>query len=199
MGGRTALTLVETLVTIAVVALLVALALPALRGMRASAQRTACLSNLRSIGHAIQSYMNANDGLLPYADRPVNLGAGLDQPLNTIASQLDLEPLRVADSGVRAHEVFICPGSREDALRRGWSYDYLPADLMAAWLEDPVQRGVSQYLSRDPSVVIVMDTAKVHPGAAEGSGFVGRNVLTLGGSAEAGTPEHRMAPHRSRP
>jgi prepilin-type N-terminal cleavage/methylation domain-containing protein len=51
-----AFTLVELLVSIALVALLLAIVLPALRGSRLSAQRTACLVNLRSLVSALQLY-----------------------------------------------------------------------------------------------------------------------------------------------
>lgn len=54
-AGR-AFTLVELLVVVAVLALLLAILMPALRGARVQAQRVQCLSNLRQLGTALQMY-----------------------------------------------------------------------------------------------------------------------------------------------
>ncbi|MEM6391932.1 MAG: type II secretion system protein [Planctomycetota bacterium] len=56
-----AFTLIELLVVISIVALLVAILLPVLGAARVSAQRAACLSNLRQIGIAFISYETSND------------------------------------------------------------------------------------------------------------------------------------------
>lgn len=50
--GRRAFTLVELLVVVAIIALLIAIALPVIGGVRASAQRAASMSNLRQISVA---------------------------------------------------------------------------------------------------------------------------------------------------
>src|SRR5215510_9495186 len=58
---RAAFTLVELLVVIGIIAILIAL-----RSARASANRTACLSNLRQVGAAVHAYANDHDGRIPY-------------------------------------------------------------------------------------------------------------------------------------
>src|SRR5256885_9391716 len=63
---RRAFTLVELLVVIGIIAVLIALLLPALGRARAQAQTAACLANLRSIGQAINIYAVNNRQSLPY-------------------------------------------------------------------------------------------------------------------------------------
>lgn len=59
-------TLVELLVVIGIIALLISVLLPSLQRARMIAQNTACLSNLRQIGLAVQMYANQhNNAIVP--------------------------------------------------------------------------------------------------------------------------------------
>lgn len=62
---KKAFTLVELLVVIGIIALLISILLPTLSKARDSANRAACLSNLRQIGNALIMYVNDNKGFLP--------------------------------------------------------------------------------------------------------------------------------------
>jgi hypothetical protein len=60
-----AITLVELLVVIGIVAVLIAILLPVLGKARAQANRTVCLSNIRQLGAAVLMYCNDNKGYFP--------------------------------------------------------------------------------------------------------------------------------------
>jgi prepilin-type N-terminal cleavage/methylation domain-containing protein/prepilin-type processing-associated H-X9-DG protein len=67
---RGAFTLVELLVVIGIIALLIAILLPALSKAREQSKKTACLSNLRSLGQAMYLYANAHRDRLPNDNPP---------------------------------------------------------------------------------------------------------------------------------
>ena len=65
LKARRAFTLVELLVVIAIIALLLSILLPVLSRVRESANRAACMSNLRNWGQAASRFATDNDGLFP--------------------------------------------------------------------------------------------------------------------------------------
>jgi len=61
MSKKKTFTLIELLVVIAVIAILMAILLPALRRAREQANATYCLNNLRQIGLVVHLYAQDND------------------------------------------------------------------------------------------------------------------------------------------
>ena len=77
VGFRTAFTLVELLVVIAVIGVLAGLLLPALKGALNSARRTSCMGNIAQVGMGFQSYLQDYAETFPAADDPVSTGVWL--------------------------------------------------------------------------------------------------------------------------
>ncbi len=90
---RRGLTLVELLVTVAIVGILVSLMLPAVQSMRESARRTQCGNNLRQIGVAVQLHESRHRAF-PYT--ALNYGDGTGRVFPAIAPHrflvADLDP-----------------------------------------------------------------------------------------------------------
>ena len=126
-----AFTLIELLVVISIIALLIAVLLPALQGARASARTAICLSNQRQIGILFNGYASDNRGWVPptynkYGPNTTDWRGWY----NFMFEQMGLSPL--AD----APPVFICPDFPQVVNKPRGTYamnQYLTNDTGRAW------------------------------------------------------------------
>jgi prepilin-type N-terminal cleavage/methylation domain-containing protein len=65
MKVRKGFTLIELLVVVAIIALLIAILLPALGRAKTIAKRTVCLTNMKAIAQGTRAYATGNEDLLP--------------------------------------------------------------------------------------------------------------------------------------
>src|SRR5215475_3795893 len=79
-GVKSAFTLIELLIVIAVIALLASLLFPALAGSKDRARATQCRGNLRQWGTAYRMYADDNNDYLPRRGQGVQPLAVIDRP-----------------------------------------------------------------------------------------------------------------------
>ncbi len=130
MTRRSAFTLAELLVVIAVIGILIALLLPAVQSARAAARRSQCASNMRQIGLAIHQYANDHRGRFPLLAHDNPLEKSWLQTLDPYLEDMD--------------QVRLCPEDHERielASNRITSYamnGYLrPADIVPFGGQEP--------------------------------------------------------------
>lgn len=159
----TGFTLVELLVVLGIVALLIAISLPALASARATAARTTCLSNLRSLGQALALYRNAHQGLFPDSAILPDLPAGKPGLIEPLSAHMDGARPQLGPTGeVDAASPWRCPPDRVVANRFGMSYEYELAALVQAYKMDGIQNAMSRVSRQaDDTRLIVLSDAPI--------------------------------------
>ena len=146
MGRRQGFTLIELLVVIAIIAVLLGLLLPAVQQVRESANRAACLNNLKQMGLALQGYHDAYGSLPPgmMSSQP-NLTNADATGFTLLLPHLELKTLQSryhfdqpwwapANSQVvgSTAKIFLCPANRSEgfidlhAIAAQWSASLPP-------------------------------------------------------------------------
>lgn len=173
-----AFTLVELLVVIGIIALLVAILLPALSRARDSANTVKCLSNMRSIVQGCLAYSADNKGFtipMQWEDpkgsngNPAN-GDGVLMWCNILVEQGYVQaPNATGKPGPVINSVFFCPAGREEFSFAPGDNGKVPADRldehnsMAARYQDQVA-GVVNGPAVDIWYGINGDTTTTHDG-----------------------------------
>ena len=198
-------TLIELLVVISIIALLIAILLPAIKLARETTRRTMCAANLRQIGLVYRVYGQDYEGRFfrnnHWSPAAVAGPGGIDNPY-------DLRLILVAYAST--NKVFYCPSDvRQVDTINGWNipsnggfhyvsynliagYDPDPVDVPGLWLNDAIQ---PTSLDQEPGGEILMASDRLwyqNPGTAlfadsghlDDDGPVGGNRLFMDGHVD---------------
>lgn len=132
-----AFTLIELLVVISIIALLVAILLPALSSARDSSRRTACSSNVHSLGQANVSFAVEHDGEFVPTIPSVEGGGAISSWNSGFANLPSFDKYR--GEGILAHlgyyqpQGYYCPSNTIE-YNYGTKHPTFP---VGGWIEDP--------------------------------------------------------------
>ena len=165
---RSGLTMVELVVVVAVIAMLLAIILPALQYTRETSRRSVCVSNLRNFGDAIHSF-ESRTGKFPAAsnfnDPRTNYGGlwsaqavlladlGYAQLMETAGVLRGVPPL--VDTGQpewaeRSPEIFTCP---TDPVDGGINFVVCTGSGPSPYRQKDMVGAISQHYGRYPAEV----------------------------------------------
>ena len=174
--------------------MLIALALPAIAGARASAKRVRCMANLHSMGQAIIMYQGDNDGIIPWAVLPIDVRLQWTDPLGAIAEYLEVEPPSLSERGeVLTREPWTCPSDTAEGLEDGTSYIYTPYDFMSIDPSPNPGRLITMIYEIQNWFPLMIDQNMLHTEGID-STIRTRNVLLLSGVVEPGDPDKHKRP-----
>lgn len=116
-----AFSLVELLVTIAIIGILAAILLPSLSSAKSKARQTECLGNLRQWGLAYRMYGEDNNDFLPRRGQGVQTLAKIDRPedwFNCLPFYFGMQSFQMMVSNnvpptAHSKSVFICPAAED--------------------------------------------------------------------------------------
>jgi len=115
-----AFTLIELLVVIAIISILAAILFPVFANVREKARETTCVSNMRQIGIAAQSYLQDYDETMPiftmYDVLPGQAYGGQTGFIPHRGVEVDLQPY------IGSKDVFRCPDDSGDPNSGGKNY-----------------------------------------------------------------------------
>jgi prepilin-type N-terminal cleavage/methylation domain-containing protein len=130
---RAAFTLVELLVVIGIIALLIAILLPALSKAKDSANRTACLSNLRQLSMGTIMYANANRGCFPHTAPNSGSVQAADWVVWRTGQNLSDSALAQYLGGM-SEKMLRCPVDQVEGHKNtAYKYSYVMNSELGAW------------------------------------------------------------------
>jgi prepilin-type N-terminal cleavage/methylation domain-containing protein/prepilin-type processing-associated H-X9-DG protein len=158
--GKEAFTLIELLVVVAIIAVLVALLLPALAQSRERGRQITCQTNLRDIGLRVEFYLQDNADCYPPAFYTDGVNYLATTPWNAYSMRSyfvqPTDPILLCASATATQET--PPGSAYYNYRRDYGYNRRWGDgiaWMANWPSPcgiPVRRGMVE----QPAMTVVM-------------------------------------------
>jgi len=170
--NRRGFTLIELLVVVAIIAILAAMLLPALGLVKASANTTVCMSNLRQLGIAFVAYQGDWDGVIPMQTNSYGVALPEDMYGPDYAYCQWYAPLRSYvenQEGTAATRVWVCPRTNWPRITHGYGLSYgMNGATTGGRLVLPVGwKGValSTYANR-PGLMILGEKWAVQPGGA---------------------------------
>lgn len=140
---RRAFTLIELLVVISIIALLIAILLPALSAARRSSKAMICGSNLRQLGIAQLSYVNDNNGQYTVARHWIWTDRNLPDGTNFNAYRQDPTTVEAVIEGTLfpyvngSTDIYLCPTAADvltsDTFPASWANDRLARNYVQNW------------------------------------------------------------------
>ena len=146
----------ELVVVVGIMIALAGVGLPIFGGMKSTAQSTKCLSRLRGLGIALESYLGENGNLFP----GIKMGRKSHSGGNNVLEEV-LRPY------VDGPEVFQCPADHEDYRQTGSSYFW---NHRASGLKRT--RVVMMGMSRGSSKIPLIHDKEAYHGAENGTNFL---------------------------
>jgi len=205
---QTGLTLIELLLVISILALLLALLIPAIYNVREQSRIAYCLGNLRRIGTALNTYASDNQGFLPpgkveihsYAPAAGKTEHAKEVWCEFLYAYLDIPEVRGYSTIEKqlTGTCFDCPSNQASSQRLGFDYAYnaqavIFLDGKLANIPSPsFQILVSEsgwYLNSNPHNVHLVHSLML--------GSPGANYLFADGHAEWSQRYHLMEPQYS--
>jgi len=139
---KKAFTIIELLVTIAIIAILIGIIMPVFGKAKESARQGLCLSNLRTFGTSIASY-RIDYGYIPFAPDRYDLRQEKTELLDSLIGYIDAAWPRIdKNDEIIVDYPFYCPLDYAFATATGMSYEYVAGSFLADY-------GMSEYPNPD--------------------------------------------------
>ena len=204
---RSAFTLIELLVVVAIIALLLAVLMPALSRARAQSKLSVCLANLRQIGAAIHEYGMQHSGAIPrgpasplpyFSEQSWDEWATNQVWIGFMREPNALGPLLAND--LREPRVLFCPADdTNDPIEELDKLEHQPdEDAFCSYLYrqlDQTTRDRLEHLGFNglemPARALALDANSLGPGDLERTNHEARQVNILYLDSHASTVENR--------